>query len=163
MLGVMNAPTMSHAEYVAMEAASAVKHEFIDGEVFAWGAPHGRESAFERGVLMSALSGALAHELRVLTTATELRVVRDAVVLLVTVFSSSTEAEVRGENAARARRLESLKEYVLVSQTEQRVEVQRRNERGIWELHFFGPGDHVELNSVGARLSVDALYANPLQ
>lgn len=192
MLGVMNAQTKtkrSYAEYVAMEAASAVKHEFIDGEVFAMAG-----GSVEHGAMASAMIAALSvglkgrpcrvlnSDVRVLVSSTAASFYPDVSVvcgkletapddshavtnpmLLVEVLSESTEAYDRGAKAAHYRRLESLKEYVLVSQTEQRVEVQRRNERGIWELHFFGPGEHVELSSVGARLSVDALYANPLQ
>lgn len=192
MLGVMNAQTKtkkSYAEYVAMEAASAVKHEFIDGEVFAMAGgtvEHGALALAIGGELRSALRGkpcrGFSSDVRIHVPSTggsfypdvsvvcgsaeTLAVDPNAItnpVILVEVLSESTEAYDRGAKAAHYRRLESLKEYVLVSQTEQRVEVQRRNERGIWELHFFGPGDHVELNSVGARLSVDALYANPLQ
>ncbi len=73
-------------------------------------------------------------------------------------------AEVAGRTLRLARRSLRgiLREYVLVSQTEQRVEVQRRNERGVWELHFFGPGEKLELSSLGVSVSVDAVYANPL-
>lgn len=172
MLGVMNArPKMTYAEYLAREATAEVKHEFIAGEVFEWGAARFGDCAFEHGALSNALATALAHGLsgrpfQVLRSefSADVSVVCDAApVLLAEVLAPSTEADDRGAKAAQYRRLDSLKEYVLVSLTERRIEVQRRNERGIWELHFFGPGEHVELNSVGVRLSVDALYANPLQ
>lgn len=192
MLGVMNAqakPKVSHAEYLAMEAASAVKHEFIDGDVFAMAGgtvEHGALALAVGGELRSVLKGkpcrGFSSDVRVHVRSTGASFYPDVSVvcgstetaaedpnaitnpvLLVEVLSESTEAYDRGAKAAHSRRLESLEEYVLVSQTERRVEVQRRNERGIWELHFFGPGEHVELSSVGVRLSVDALYANPLQ
>jgi len=40
--------------------------------------------------------------------------------------------------------------------------VQRLSERGIWELHFFGPGQRIELTSLGVPVSLDAVYVNPL-
>ena len=83
-------------------------------------------------------------------------------VVVVEVLSPTTEAYDRGAKAKHYRQLPSLREYVLVSQDEQRVEVQRLNAQGLWELRFFGQGEQVELASIDVRVSVDALYANPL-
>ena len=65
--------------------------------------------------------------------------------------------------AGHYRRIGWLREYVLVSQSEQKIEVQRLNERGFWELRFFGPGERVELSSLGVSFLVDAVYENPLE
>lgn len=46
--------------------------------------------------------------------------------LLVEILSDSTEARDRGVKAAHYRHVPSLREYVLVSQHERRIEVQRR-------------------------------------
>jgi Uma2 family endonuclease len=51
---------------------------------------------------------------------------------------------------------------VLVLQSEHRVEVQRRNAAGHWELHEFGPDAEITLQSLGITISVAALYRNPL-
>jgi Uma2 family endonuclease len=83
-------------------------------------------------------------------------------VVLIEVLSEGTEANDRGAKAFHYRRLPSLREYVLVSQADRRIEVQRLNERGIWELHFSGPGERAELTSLGISISVDAVYANPI-
>jgi Uma2 family endonuclease len=56
----------------------------------------------------------------------------------------------------------SLKEYVLMSQREPRIEVFRRNEAGRWELYEAVAGQRVELSSVGCSLEVDELYRDPL-
>ena len=83
----------------------------------------------------------------------------------VEVLSESTEDYDRGSKAAHYRRIASLDEYVFVSQREAFIEVWRRNERGRWELAVEArSGDQVELTSAGgAMLSVDAIYANPLE
>ena len=73
------------------------------------------------------------------------------------VLSDATEAYDRGAKASHYRHIPSLKEYVLVSQSEQRVEVQRRNADGHWEIHEFGPGEQVELPSLNVTLSLDEL------
>ena len=82
--------------------------------------------------------------------------------VVVGVLSPSTEVYDRGAKAKHYRQLPSLREYVLVSQDEQRVEVQRLNAQGWWELRFFGKGEQAELASIDVRVSVDALHANPL-
>lgn len=82
--------------------------------------------------------------------------------MLVEVLSDTTEAYDRGAKAAHYRRIPSLREYVLVSQVEPLVEVYRRAESGRWELLEARGGDEVELGSLGVRIEVTALYANPL-
>lgn len=181
-------PRVTYAEYLAREAASDVKHEFIAGEVFAMAGgtvEHGALAAALIGELRSALSGkpcrVFSSDVRVLVSSTDASFYPDLSIVcgklenvstdanaivnplvLVEVLSESTEAYDRGVKAAHYRRLQTLKEYVLVSQNERRVEVQRLSERGIWELHFFGPGQRIELTSLGVSVSLDAVYANPL-
>lgn len=182
-------PTLTYAEYLVQEAASEVKHDFIAGELFAMAGgtlEHGALAASLLRHLGNALESrpcrTFTSDVRVHVNSTgasfypDVSVVCGKVesppsddqalknpVVVVEVLSPSTEAYDRGAKAAHYRRLESLKEYVLVSQVEPRVEVQRLNERGIWELHFFGPGQRVELTSLGIALPVDAIYANPLR
>jgi len=82
--------------------------------------------------------------------------------VLFEVLSESTEAYDRGAKASHYRHIPSLREYVLVSQSEHRVEVQRRNESGRWEIHEFGPSDEVQLEALGIGFVVSALYRDPL-
>ena len=82
-------------------------------------------------------------------------------VLLVEVLSDSSEAYDRGAKAAHYRRIPSLKEYMLVSQSEPLIEVYRRGEGGRWELREARPGEAIELASVDVSLQVSAIYANP--
>lgn len=76
--------------------------------------------------------------------------------------SDSTEAYDRGAKWAHYRRIASLREYVLVSQAEPLIEVYRRTEGGRFELFEARSGETIELASIGARLEVTAVYANPL-
>jgi Uma2 family endonuclease len=90
---------------------------------------------------------------------------KDAIVdpvLLLEVLSDSTEAYDRGAKAAHYRRIPSLREYVLVSQNELRIEVYRRNESGRFELFEAGPGQHVDLTSIGVTIESSSIYENPL-
>ncbi len=81
--------------------------------------------------------------------------------ILVEVLSDSTEAGDRGEKFAHYRHLDSLREYVLVSHKEPRIEVFRREQDGRWRLDDFGPGQTAELQSIDVRVSVDDIYADP--
>lgn len=183
---------MSYAEYVAAEASSDTRHEYLGGEVFAMagGTP-------EHGALAMAIGARLVDavrekpcrvfgsdvRVRVLATdlATDLATYPDVSVvcgkleraaddehaivnpvLIVEVLSDSTEAYDRGQKAAHYRRIPSLREYLLVSQREPWLELFRRTEHGGWEFFEAGPGGFLELVSVGARLDVDEVYRDPL-
>jgi Uma2 family endonuclease len=180
---------MTYAEYLAAEAKSEVRHEYLDGEVWEMAGgtiEHGALALAVAGELREALRGkpcrAFSSDVRVripetgLTTYPDLSIVcgrvetapedKDAItnpVVLVEVLSDSTEAYDRGAKAAHYRRIASLREYVLVAQDEPRIEVQRRSEGGRWELLEARSGETIELASLGVRLDVAAVYANPLQ
>jgi Uma2 family endonuclease len=70
--------------------------------------------------------------------------------LVIEVLSPSTEAHDRGYKFAQYRQLESIREYVLVSQSEPRVERFERQPDGRWVL-----SEHVGMNAVCRFESVD--------
>lgn len=181
---------MSYTEYVAFTEKSDVKHEFLNGEVFAMAGgtiEHGALAMAVGAQLVVALRGrpcrVLSSDVRVRVKATGFAAYPDVSVVcgkvetdeddphgvldpivIVDVLSDSTEAYDRGAKAAHYRRIPSLREYVLVSQREPLIEVQRKNERGNWELVAEARrGQRAELESIGAVLDVDAIYANPLE
>ena len=179
---------MSYAEYLAAEAASDVRHEFLNGEVWAMagGTPeHAALAAAMTGELRTALRGkpcrTYSADLRVRVLDTGLSTYPDVAVVcgqlatapddehaavnpvvLVEVLSETTEGYDPGAKAAHYRRIPSLREYVLVSQAEPRIEVHRRTEAGRWEILEGRPGESIELASLDIHLDVAAVYANPL-
>lgn len=182
---------MTYSDYLAFEAASTTKHEYVDGEVFAMAG-----GTITHGALAMAVGTALSNALRdracrVLSSDVRVRVKASGMAsypdvtvvcqqlevdsddphgvlnprLIVEVLSDSTEAYDRGAKAAHYRRIPSLREYVLVSQREALIEVYRRNERGNWELFVEAhAGERAELTSCGEpiTLDVDAIYRDPL-
>lgn len=70
----------------------------------------------------------------------------------------------RGATGRLATKLEnyklipSLRQYVLVSSDERRIEVWTRDASDVWTLVTNLPGDVAELPAIGARLPVDELY-----
>jgi len=182
---------LTYPQYVALEAESEIRHEFLNGEVFemAGGTPeHGAVVIAVAGELRAGLRGrpcrVFSSDVRVriratgLTTYPDLSVVcgpletdaedKDAItnpVLVVEVLSPSTEAYDRGAKAAHYRQLPSLRDLMLVSlgsDSEPRIEILRRNERGVWELHEGRPGDRLDLASLGIALDVASVFENPL-
>jgi Uma2 family endonuclease len=78
--------------------------------------------------------------------------------LVVEVISPGTEAYDRGGKFALYRRLETLKEYVLVGSEAKTVEVFRRSNGGEWLFVPYGEGAEVDLASVDLRIAIDAIY-----
>ncbi len=180
--------TMSFPQYLAFEAAAATKHEFLDGRVYAMSGGTPEHAALAAAVIIqlgTALRGrpcrVFSADLRIHSKATGLTTYADAAVvcgaletsaeddlactnptLLVEVLSESTEAYDRGAKASHYRRIASLREFVLVTQSEPLVEVYRKNDRGLWELAVEARSGTVELASVDAGLDLATLYANPL-
>lgn len=188
----MNEPArkliFTFAEYVEQERASDTKHELVNGEIVAMAGgtiEHGRLASNVTIALGASLRGrpcsTFSADVRVRVLATGLASYPDLSVVcgkqerdpedantlvnpivLVEVLSDSTLAYDRGEKFAHYRRIPSLKEYVLVSQHEPRIEVFRRDEEGIWSLHEAAAGECVKLEAIGCELSVDEVYADPL-
>jgi len=80
--------------------------------------------------------------------------------LIIEVLSESTESYDRGKKFAHYRNLPSLREYVLVSQWEYRIERFFRTEDGSWlYTESTAPDGSMELTSVGARLTLSSVYA----
>ncbi len=79
--------------------------------------------------------------------------------LIVEVLSESTEAYDRGDKFARYRRLESLREYVLVAQDRVRVESFLKR-GGEWVLmEWSGIDEVVRLESIGCEVAMREVYA----
>jgi Uma2 family endonuclease len=78
--------------------------------------------------------------------------------LIVEVLSATTEAFDRGDKFEDYRRLTSLQEYVLVSQTRKRIECFRRNTEGQWVLYPYGDLDEIYFASLDFRCAIAAVY-----
>jgi Uma2 family endonuclease len=177
----------TYAEYMAFAETSELKHEFISGEIVAMAGgtiAHGRLIGQVTGLIRDALKGrpcvVLPAEVRVRIRAADratypdLHIVCGAVeadpddphavvnpTVIVEVLSDRAAESHRGDKFAAYRRLRSLREYVLVSQHERRIDVYRRQEAS-WHLEDFGPGERLELASIGVALAVDDVYADAL-
>lgn len=173
---------VSPEDYLADEATRPNKHEYRDGYVYAMAG--GTDAhvtialncwALLRGHLRNRNCRAYALDMKARIEALNCYYYPDVMVtcderdrptslfkrypcLIVEVLSEATEAFDRGDKFADYRQIESLQEYVLISQTRLQVEVFRRNEEGLWVLHPYGKGDRVSLTSVGWEGAIADFY-----
>ncbi len=172
----------SREEYLALEEASNVRHEFLDGQIY--GMPGGTP---EHAALATALGGIIfgqvrggpcrsyASDLRVRVAETGLVTYPDLTVvcgpierdtqdsnavanptLLVEVLSPSTEGSDRGDKFEHYKRLASLEQYVLLAPAERRVEIWTRGDEG-WSSAMILEGA-VVLESINVTTTVAEIY-----
>lgn len=170
--------TLSVADYLAGERVSEIRHEYVDGEVFAMAGAsmnHNRISANLVRHLGNHLAGmpceVFNSDMMLKTTERRYRypdvVVScesentnerflDNAVLLVEVISRSTRKSDKEVKRLEYLQLPSLLEYVLIEQDFVEVEVLRRSDG--WQPSYYYLGDEVWLESVDLQVPVVDVY-----
>ena len=182
-------PCFDFEDYVLLEEDSAIKHEFLDGQVWAMasgGPAHAAITAALIHLLGQGLTGKRARvytaDLRVRVLSTGLCTYPDASVIggaveldpadkkghtavnptvLVEVLSPRTAGYDRGEKLAHYQLIPSLREVMLVAHDEHRVDLWRRV-GDHWTQLTFVPGQSVTLESIACTLPVADIYFDPL-
>jgi Uma2 family endonuclease len=180
------APRHRHSflDYLQVEEMSAVKHEFLDGEItaMAGGTPeHAALSAALISLVASQLRGGpcrvFSSDLRLRVAATGLATYPDAAVVcgelerdpssrthvtnptvVFEVLSPGTEDYDRGEKREHYQQIASLTAYVIVAQDVRQIEAWQRGADRTWAHQVAGPGAAIELRAIGCRLAVDEVY-----
>lgn len=170
-------------EYLQMEEKSDIKHEYIDGEIYAMAGaldPHVTIAGNLFALLRSHVRGsgcrvyiadikAGIEEINryyypdVMVTCDE----RDREnlkykkfpCLIVEVLSESTEGFDRGDKFADYQEIKTLQEYVLINTKRKRVECFRRTAEGLWILQTYTSVQQAfQLKSIGFESTMDTLY-----
>ncbi len=178
----------TYTEYLALEDQSAIRHEYLDGEIYAMSGGTPDHAALAAAVIrllgtgIPAACRVFTSDLRV-RTATGLTTYPDAAVvcgptlrasddsiavtnpiLLVEVTSPSTEDYDRGEKLRHCKSLRTVREILIVSHREARLTVhRRRDDQGDWERTEAATGASVDIASVGVNLAVDEVYRGGLE
>jgi Uma2 family endonuclease len=174
------------SQYLVFEREAKFKHEYYDGYITAMAVERPKHNRIARNFarqLGNQLEGRECEEFtsdtRLCVSSTGLCTYPDVMAvcgepqyqtiegvesllnptMIVEVLSPTTEAYDRGAKFAHYRRLESLKEYVLVSQD--KILVERYTRQGDdWVLsEFSGLADTLELASIDCAISVREIYA----
>ncbi|HEY0969717.1 MAG TPA: Uma2 family endonuclease [Gemmatimonadales bacterium] len=171
-------------EYLALERAATEKSEYVNGQIHALSGASREHNLIATNLIReiaTQLRGrpceAYGSDMRVKVPATGMYSYPDLVVacgeprfedehvdtlldptLLVEILSPSTEAYDRGDKFAHYRRIESLREHVLVAQHRMLVERFTRQD-DVWVLAAAtDPDAVVELSSIGCTLRMREVY-----
>ena len=178
---------LTEAEYLALERAAEFKSEFFDGEMFAMAGGTRRHSLIG-GNLVREVGGKLRGrpcvayngDLRVKIEATGLLTYPDlsvacgneqfldseedtllSPIVIAEVLSESTEAYDRGKKFEHYRQIPTLKEYLLVSQREPRIEQFIRQQGRDWLFRqAVGMEATLEIPSLEITISLAEIFAN---
>jgi Uma2 family endonuclease len=175
-------PRFTPEEYFAWEERQQVRHEYINGEVYAMTGGtlnHGRIALNFASLLKTHLRGSGCQlgnsDCRVNIHASTNYVYPDVSVtcderdktntqyitypcLIVEVLSSSTESYDRGNKFKLYRRNPCLQEYVLVDAETMAVELFRKTDGESWRIIDYEPGDVVEMASVKLTFPIELVY-----
>ena len=180
-MSLPNPSLLTPAEYLALEHKSETRSEYIAGRMYAMSGASRRHNLIAlnlAGEIRQQLRGtpceAYKTDMRVKVAPTGMYTYPDIVAVcgeprfedsevdtllnptvLIEVLSPSTEAYDRGEKFAHYRRLDSLREYVLVAQDKVRIEHYRRDGD---QWIFSEVSSMLDLPSIDCHVSVDAIY-----
>jgi Uma2 family endonuclease len=182
MVASLNSGHMSPEEYLEAEQDSLIKHEYREGFVYAMAGASNTHVLIAVNLVAMLRNHVRGSGCRVYTSDTKVQIEsiktyyypdlaiscdqRDRALkdflhypcLIIEVLSDTTEAFDRGDKFGDYRNLESLQEYVLVSQTRKQVECFRRNAEGQWVLYPYSDLDEMHLASVGFRCTIADVY-----
>jgi Uma2 family endonuclease len=180
-------PEFSPDEYLALEREASTKSEYLNGGIYAMtgGTPqHARIAASVIASMVVQLKGkpcsVYSSDLRIasansqLITYPDVSIVcgapqfRDArndvvtnPVVLIEVLSDSTEAYDRGKKFNYYRTIESLRDYILVSQKEPLIDLYSREPNGSWQIQSIAGLDsdaQVIIPSVNCQFLLSDVY-----
>lgn len=169
---------MTEQEYLAGEQRSEIKHEFIDGQVYAMTGTsddHNRIAVnilselrqqlkgqtcepFMADVMLKAGTHIFYPDVIVICQANEAdtKLVKHSPTLVVEVLSpSARKTDITIKKNAYLN-LPSLQEYVLIEQDKCEIQVFRRSDNWLSKYYFLG--DVITFNSIGTSVSVEEIY-----
>ncbi len=174
---------LSSAEYLQWEEQEEEKHEYEDGVIYAMAGASEAHIGITTNltvILANHLRGGdcrlFPSDMRLHIPSPKIYYYPDLLVtcdqrdrlnrnhknypcLIIEVLSESTEARDRGVKFAHYQTIETLREYVLVSQLEERVEVFRRYNGRLWLLQTYTTGETVQLQSINLEIPIAEIYA----
>jgi Uma2 family endonuclease len=186
LMSAQSLPRMTLEEYVEAERASECRYEYYMGRIYAMAGGSLPHAIIASNIVREAGTAlkdrpciVTSSDLRIQTSPDGLYTFADVVIVcgeprlaaapkdtvtnpiaIVEVLSPSTEAHDRGFKFAQYRKIESLREYVLVSQTEPRIESFRRQSGGDWLLHEYSGMEQVcHFQSVNCDVPFTEIYA----
>ncbi|MEH2195007.1 MAG: Uma2 family endonuclease [Nostoc sp.] len=185
MIALSDSIFLTPETYLQLEEKSNIKHEYIDGQVYAMAGTTDIHNTITGNLFLLIRNHFRGSGCRVYFADIKARIEKrnrfyypDIIVtcdpkdretptykrfpkLIIEVLSESTEGFDRGDKFNDYQTLDSLEEYVLVNTKHQRFETFRRNEQGLWVLQTYTPDDQTfELKSINLTATFTDLYDN---
>lgn len=175
-------PKLTPEEYFVWEETQNIRHEYLDGEVYAMSGGTINHSDISGNVLVLLKAHMRGSGCKVLNSDARVNILettdyvypdlsvtcdeRDKTTtqyitypcLVVEVLSPATEAYDRGNKFKMYRCNPCLKEYVLVDSESISIEIFRRTEQDTWQILNYQAGDIVERSSVEFTFPVEDIY-----
>ncbi len=176
-------PGFTASAFLDWDSTQTIKHEYIDGEVFAMAGVQLNHARAAGNMYLALRSHLRSTPCQTFMSDVKLRVeaancyfypdlfvtcspadradplIQREPTLIVEVLSPSTAAFDRGQKFAAYRQLPSLQEYVLIDTDARVADVYRKGADGLWVLHPFAKGDTVSLASLDLEISAADLFA----
>jgi Uma2 family endonuclease len=173
---------MTVEEYLEWEARQEIRHEYVNGEIFAMtggSIPHNdialnlyralyphlrprgcRVNVSDVKLQLSSSSAYFYPDVIVSCDPQDLnsRKFIQHPKLIVEVLSPSTEAKDRGEKFTYCRTIPTLQEYVLIDSEKIAVDCYRRGEGRMWLYYPYTAGDIITLDSIEFEFPIELLY-----
>ncbi len=177
-------------EYLELEQTSEIRHEYLAGQVFAMSGGSKEHNTISlniasrlrshlRGGSCSVFMADMKVNIQLTSQNKSIFYYPDIVVscdsddkdrfslnypcLIIEVLSPSTETTDKREKLVNYRTLESLQEYVLVSQDKIKVEVYRKDNQGNWLMQTLGKDDELRLDSINLTLTMPQIYEDVIK
>lgn len=173
-----DAKRMSVEEYLTFEETAQIKHEFVDGFVFAMAGASEEHNLITGNIFALARAAVRTKACRAYVNDMKLKIednyyypdvfvtcqadengkdIKSQACLIVEVLSKSTSDIDRVEKLYQYRKLPSLKAYVMVSQDKRFVEIYRRQQDGSWRYETIEEGSF-NLPCLDLTLKLDDVY-----
>ncbi|WP_072620927.1 Uma2 family endonuclease [Spirulina major] len=184
MIAAQSPHHLTPEDYLAQERHSEIKHEYINGEVYAMAGTTKTHNTISLNTAMLLRMGLRSSQCETFMADVKVGFVNntrffypDLVVtcdseddsdpdiirspkLIIEVLSKSTEAYDRGKKFQDYRTLPSLQEYVLISSQEYLVDVFRRAENNLWLLQSYQGEDAIaQFQSINIDAPLAEIYA----
>lgn len=172
---------MTVDDYFEFENFSPIRHEFINGEIYAKSGSTANHNRIATNLLVILDSKIKYPDEEVFGLSLKLKVTenifyypdvfvvcdknpessfyRKHPLLVVEVISPSTEHIDRREKLLFYQQIPSLQEYIVIEQKKIAIEIHRRQPNGGWITYYFDDSDdEVEFQSIDMTLAIDEIY-----
>ncbi len=183
MIALSESSPLTPEEYLELEQKQDIKHEYIDGEIYAMAGASDVHVTIAGNIFALLRNHVRGSNCRVYISDMKVRLETlnrfyypDVLVtcdskdqetntykcypkLIIEVLSDSTEAFDRGDKFIDYQSLDSLEEYVLINTKQQRIECFRKNEQALWVLEVYhAQCETFMLKSINFQVNLTEIY-----